>query len=458
MPTRRSFLQQSAWLGAGALLSQASGWMPSIHDKRKPILILGAGLAGLSAAFELRQRGIPVLLLEAQKRLGGRVFSHTISSGESLVVELGAEWVGYSHTEIRAFADRFKLTLQNNQFNTHLIYQGKYERAGTWDFSKDWSKKWDFLLKNYGQLPEVEQEKLDQISWWRYLVDNGCSGRDLDLRELMDSTDFGESIRHVSAFSALAEYSSNPPESVNQMDFKFQGGNRVLVEKLADAVGREFIQTNTTITSVTVHDGGVTVRDQSGRSFEGAQLICTLPAFAVTRIEWKPGLPSDQWEALRNLSYARICKNAFLFRERFWKDEDFDLVTDGPSHYIYHGTKHQPSKAGVLIGYSIGDKAMSNALMQEGQRLDALRLSLQPMKKDPRLYYNKQETFYWGSQPHTQGAYAIYRPGQWTATHVIMSQSAGPIHFAGEHLDDEWTGFMEGAIRSGKKAAERITS
>jgi monoamine oxidase len=458
MATRRHFLKQAAWLSAGSAMSLAASSVPWIRQQRDPVIVLGAGLAGLSAAYTLTQRGIPVLVLEAQQRLGGRVFSHRMDKRSDLVIEFGAEWVGYSHTELRALAERFALPLQNNQFNTHLIYGGHYAKPDDWDFSSDWNAKWEAILRDYKQLPDVEKEKLDQWSWWRYLVDHGCSGRDLDLRELIDSTDFGESIRHVSAFSALAEYASNPSESQNQMDLKIVGGNQQLIDKLANAIGRSSIQTGVVVTDVESTVSGIRVRDAQGNVFSGSHLICALPAFAVSRIQWKPALPIEQANALRQLQYARIGKHAMLFSERFWKDEDFDLITDGPAHYIYHGTQGQRGQSGVLIGYSIGDKAMVMDSVSDDQRIALMEASLAPMKKKWRSLLQKQERFYWGKHPHSQGAYAVYRPGQWTTQHLILQQGQERIQFAGEHLDPDWTGFMEGAIRSGRRAAEAIAS
>src|SRR5690606_40500615 len=82
--------------------------------------------------------------------------------------------------------------------------------------------------------------------WWNYLEAAGFTEDDLLIRDLMDSTDFGESIRHVSAFAALAEYAESSP--YNEMDLKIKGGNGMLIEKMADAVGRENILLNHAVT------------------------------------------------------------------------------------------------------------------------------------------------------------------------------------------------------------------
>ena len=199
MTTRRSFLKESAVIVAGTLLS-AGNASAFFTAKPKHVIIIGAGFAGLAAAHELVKKGIKVTVLEARNRIGGRVFSHKIP-GEELVVELGAEWVGNSHTRIHELCKEFKLELMNNQFETHLIYKGNYTAKGQWNYSDDWNTKWKSIISKYEGMTLAQKKKLDSYDWWRYLVNNGCEGRDLDIRELLDSTDFGESIRHVSAFS-----------------------------------------------------------------------------------------------------------------------------------------------------------------------------------------------------------------------------------------------------------------
>jgi len=101
-----------------------------------------------------------------------------------------------------------------------LKYQGKYYKNGDWDYSPEWKKKFQSIIDNYEKLTQADKVKLDKMDWWRYLVNNGCEGRDLDLRELLDSTDFGETIRSVSAFAALAEYAESSEK--NEMYIKIK--------------------------------------------------------------------------------------------------------------------------------------------------------------------------------------------------------------------------------------------
>src|SRR5437870_3281275 len=109
MTTRRDFLKQSAILAAGALILP-DAFNINLNNKPK-IVVIGAGFSGLSAAYKLTQRGFEVTVLEARNRIGGRVFSHVIDKDDNLVVELGGEWVGNSHTRIQELCNEFHLEL-----------------------------------------------------------------------------------------------------------------------------------------------------------------------------------------------------------------------------------------------------------------------------------------------------------------------------------------------------------
>ena len=350
--------------------------------------------------------------------------------------------------------NEFGLELQNNQFDSHLIYQGKYYKNGEWDYSADWKAKFKSIIDKYPKLTQAEKLRLDKMDWWRFLVNNGCEGRDLDLRELFDSTDFGETIRSVSAFAALAEYAESSEK--NEMDLKIKGGNSMLARSIADKIGMDKILLQHSATRVVQNvKGGVKVYCDNGQVFTGDKIICTAPTFAVKKIKWEPGFPADQVNAMNELQYARINKNPLLFKKRFWKDEGFDMVTDQSPHYFYHATKNQPSKKGVLISYSIGEKAAVVANQSDAWREDMVMQTLKPHFNDAKEEFEKMTNYYWGSDKYSFGAYALYGKGQWFRVMPILKRSHIHTHFAGEHLA-EWQGFMEGAINTGEEAAGKI--
>lgn len=453
MSSRRKFIRQSIYAAGGVLIS-SSAFGNFFISKKPKVIIIGAGFSGLAAAYYLHRKKIDFIVLEARNRISGRVFSHTMDEKENLVIELGGEWVGNSHTRIKELCGEFGLELFNNQFDTHLIYKGKYYRNGEWDYSETWKNKFKSILDNYEKLTHADKVRLDKMDWWRFLVNNGCEGRDLDIREILDSTDFGETIRSVSAFAALAEYAESSEK--NEMDLKIRGGNSMLAKKMAEKTGEDKIKLQHAVKRVVQNiKGGVTVYCENGQVFNGDKIICTAPTFAVKKIKWEPGLPADQVNAMNELQYARINKTPLLFSERFWKDESFDMVTDQTPHYFYHGTKNQPSKKGVLISYTIGDKAAVIANQSDEWRMDMIQQTLQPHFGNVKSLLEKQVNYYWGNDPYSYGSYALYGRGQWFGVMPVLKRPHIHTHFAGEHLAD-WQGFMEGAINTGEDAAGKV--
>ena len=450
MSTRRSFLKESAVIVAGTLLS-AQNVQAFFTSRPKHVIILGAGFAGLAAANALVKKGIKVTVLEARSRIGGRVHSYKIP-GEDLVVELGAEWVGDSHTRIKELCEEFELELLNNRFETHLLYKGNYSAKGQWKYSDEWDKKWKAIIGKYEGMTLPQKKQLDNYDWWRYLVNNGCDGRDLDIRELLDSTDFGESIRHVSAYAALAEYAESSEK--NEMDFKIKGGNGMLAERLAAAIGHEHILLDHFVSRVDQRGATVKVTCKNGASFTADKVICTLPTFSMNKVEWLPLLPPEKINAIKSLQYARINKHPVLFSEKFWPG-DFDMVTDLPAHYFYNAAKNQAGTKGVLMSYTIGDKAAVIANQGDAFHTSVINQALQPAFGDVQQKIVSHTNYYWGNDEFSRGAYALYQPGQWFNLMPVLKKPFMHTHFAGEHLAD-WQGFMEGALNTGEDAANAV--
>jgi len=446
---RREFLKV---LGASSL-GLALGAQNLYGQKRKKsCVVIGAGFAGLAAAFKLKNAGWSVTVLEARNRIGGRVFSHSLAQNPNLVCELGAEWVGESHERIKALCNDFKIPLQKHQFDDYLLQNGQVSRPGEWGFSAPARTAFEKIKAGYGKLTALQQAKLDKLDWWTYLEKIGYSPDDLILRDLMDSTDFGESIRHVSAFGALAEYAESSPK--NEMDYKMTGGNSRLAEEFASRVGAENIKLNTLVTEIDQTKGVVTVKTGS-EIFKTDACICTVPVASLNRIKFNPPLASAQAEAAQKLIYSRIIKNSVLYENRFWKDENFSMVSDVTSHFYFHSTQNQSGTEGILTAYAIGEKADVLASQSDARRMKIITNDLTDFNPGAPQLAKGIASYAWQRDKYTEGAYALYRPGQWFGIRPILQRPHGKILFAGEHLAD-WQGFMEGAVETGEAAADSL--
>ena len=459
---RRKFITTLGGVAASAVLA------PSVLTQRRQhsAVVIGAGFAGLAAAFKLKNSGWKVTVLEARDRIGGRVFSHKFKDTD-LVCELGAEWVGESHERIKALCHDFGIPLQRHQFDDYLLRDGRVSRPDEWGFSPPAKAAFEKIIAGYGKLTPVQKTKLDKLDWWNYLEKIGFTEDDLLIRDLMDSTDFGESIRHVSAFAALAEYAESSPH--NEMDYKMTGGNVRLAEEFAKRIGNMNIRLLSQVDTITQRKGTVALTTFNvlpkgpglvppidlRQTFYADAVICTVPIQSLLKIKFDPPLPPTQYEAAQELTYARICKNSVLYDERFWKAENFSMVSDTTSHYYFHSTQNQPGRQGILTSYAIGEKADVLASQSDERRMKIVAGDLTDFNdKAPKLARGIA-SYAWQRDPYTDGAYALYRPGQWFTIRPILQRPHGKVLFAGEHLAD-WQGFMEGAVETGEAAAALI--
>jgi len=438
--------------------------------KPKECIVIGSGLAGLAAAYRLSLKRWKVTVLEATSRVGGRVMTYRFSGAPDLNCELGGEWIGTDHKEMRRLCAKLHLPLQKHQYaNSFWSQQGRprFFAPGAWCMSNASRKIWGKFQKQFKGPAPGDLRQLDKLDWWAKLSELGFDRDDLLRRDLMDSTDFGETIRMNSAYTAATEYLSSPGQRVNdtdEMDSKVRGGNERLVHALADAIGCHNIRMNCEVTKITQPRGRVVVAIRGQTSVVADFCICAIPAHCLVRIRWGRRPPKDKIAAAKQLQYARITKSAVLCGRRFWpqpKKGGFSVCTSLASDFCFDSTQGQGGKRGILCSYAVGDKAddiassplaeLKNWIVEDVAHAFGL-----PWRPDTSghvaLAIQRQA---WQADPFTGGAYAFYRPGQWFTVRNALAQPFGRVFFAGEHIAD-WQGFMEGAVVTGKDAADDV--
>jgi monoamine oxidase len=455
--SRRKFLQTAGVAALGVPLVFNDSF--AIQRRKYSAVIIGAGLAGLAAAHVLKQAHWDVTVLEARERLGGRVLSYSFKDSD-LICELGGEWVGESHERMKALCHDFGIELKDHRFEASLMRNGVVSRPNRWDFSPQAKTAFEKFRKSYEGYKhdnekrfESYKRRLDSYDWWTWLEEIGFSEDDLLLRDLQDSTDFGESIRHVSAFAAASEYFESSP--ANEMDYKMVGGNSRIIDEFASRIGKSSIHLNTMVEEIQQpRSGRVIVKARNG-TFSADACICTVPSRVLDKIRFTPDLPSDHKAAAERLQYSRIIKNSVLFDRRFWGEEDFSMVSDVTSHYYFHSTKDQPGRQGILCSYAIGEKADVLAAQDNARRSEIITRDLIPFNANAPQLARAIQSYAWQRDRFTGGAYAFYRPGQWFTIRDVLKRQHGNVLFAGEHLAD-WQGFMEGAVVTGEEAAKTL--
>jgi monoamine oxidase len=435
--------------------------------EKRTCIVIGAGLSGLAAARALSKARWKVTVLEARDRIGGRVFTHRfdIEGARHLYCELGGEWIGNGHKKMKGLCREFELEpLLHHAFDFSFLEGGRIKdrfKVGAWPFSKKALTIFTTLREEAKNWSPRTQEILDRKDWWTILRDRGFTSEELLRRDLMDSTDFGESIRQVGGFSAAAEYFTGNKN--DEMDFRVKGGNIKVTEGLEKVIKRRggSIPLRREVEKIRQDHAGVHVTVTGGHTYQASFCICTVPARTLTKITFEPRLPDDQWDAAKQLQYARIMKTVLLFQERFWLEKGskrFSCFTDGASDFVFDSTLYQPRPYGILCSYAIGDKADDLNAVYRRDPVELKRLiqkdlaSIFPGAEPNAVAIQAQP---WQADEYTQGAYALYRPGQWFGLRAILQEPHMRVYFAGEHLADE-QGFMEGAVATGQDAAENV--
>lgn len=442
-----------------------------MRNKQIHCVVIGTGLAGLAAAYRLSQHGCKVTVLEARDRLGGRVLTHRFVGAPRLNCELGGEWIGKNHAHMLDLCKSLGLPTQPHQYSNSFwdgVTPIRLIPPGEWCMSAEAKQIWEAFAARFKTYGAKQWKEMDKIDWWTQLKLLGFSRDDLLRRDLMDSTDFGETIRMNSAYTAATEYLPTKNEHVDdtdEMDFKVVGGNSNLVDALADAIGRDNIRTNHAVVAIRHKSNRVLIEVDSGSPSTSADYcVCAIPARCLLDIDWGRNPPQGKLEAAKELQYARITKTAVLCSHRFWPSPvkgGFSVCTNLASDFCFDSTYGQNGAQGILSSYAVGDKADDIASSPQDELkywivedvAHALHLNWDEKQSLTTAVACQQQA--WQADRFTQGAYAFYRPGQWFSVMPALKKRFRRVFFAGEHIA-EWQGFMEGAVTTGYDAAEAI--
>jgi monoamine oxidase len=464
-------------------------------EKGKRITILGAGIAGLVAAYELERLGHQVEILEGSDRIGGRIFTHRFGSGEKAsYAELGAMRIPSEHKHVLHYIEEMGLTDKLCKFmtvfeedNALMNMGGKVFRMK--DAPKIFKQRYDGILADarYGEKTRLF------AAWLKTIVDAVAPGKlreslEKDLNShLMDELEkldldpfFSEDGNTIDLNSFIKANPSFRAACHKDLDMFFgdilvetshdllqlTGGTDQLIERLVKSISAD-IKLNQEIVAMEVLENGTKISWRENGQLHtkvSEYVLCTIPFSIVRKMELS-GFDADKLDAINNTVYCPATKVAFHCDRPFWKDNGIK----GGASVSGEGTRqsYYPSVANnaFLASYTIGDDADKMGMMPEAERyayVEKVLSQLHPELETDGMVLDKA-TIAWGNYKWSVGGCSIPWGGEETnqlQQHFYYLEAARPqnrLFFAGEHCS-KYPAWIQGSLESALEAIYEIVA
>jgi monoamine oxidase len=481
--TRRQLLQRA---GAGAAAALVADGGAAAARGAPTVIVIGGGLAGLSAARSLVHRGHRVRLYEASDRLGGRVWTLRGFLAAGQVTEHGGEFISSEHTAMRGLAEKFGLRLENTlryPAGTRDVYHfdgGVYPLHAA---ARDWAEAYPIFRDavHAARYPTTWDRStpagraLDHMTveeWIETRLPGGLGSR---LGALVANScvgEYGGDVAHQSALNIvyLLGFDSRRDLSLAGTDEKFhvRGGNDQVPAALAAGLRAE-VETGTELVALRRRPSGVcvcTFARRGGSHFEATadRVVLALPFTMLRRVDLsRARLTARKLDAIRHLPMGTNAKLHVQFRDRYWYGLGADGNTYADTGYesSWEVTTAESGRPGVLVQYTGGRLGRYPGMPAHGPADPALvrrfLRQLEPVLPGGGSRWNGRGWLdHWTAHPWTHGSYSYWGPGHYTRFAGYEGVPEGAIHFAGEHTSLNFQGYMEGAVRSGRRAAREI--
>ena len=477
---RRAFLKASVFSSAAISLDPqlfADDGQLAPSTKPQKIMIVGAGIAGLVAAFELMRSGHEVTVLEARMRPGGRIYTLRDSFADDLYAEAGAVDLGEGYPLLLRYVRELNLPLDEVPVAPKRVF---FVQGRRYVVLAGQEPDWPYQLR-------TEERKLGQAGLWRKYVapaitrigDPSGSGwpsssalqydqttfRDFLLKEgvsqeaveLFRFTLNGDDYDHLSALQSLLweDFLTR-----NTTPMVLRGGNDQLPKAFARRLG-ERIHYGAAVTKIEQDAKKVRVTAlQSGvqQQLEADRAIVAIPFSVLRKVELDSSFSPDKRRVISNLHYEDTTGVFLQSRRRFWSDQGIDgnSATDLPISLVVDHTATQPGSRGILQSQTESQAARRVWAMDPEARLRWTVPYMEQLHPGFAANFEGGTSFCWGEEPWSLGAWAYFAPGEMSTFYPHVARSEGRVYFAGEHTATSMT--LEGAAASGLRAAKAAST
>jgi monoamine oxidase len=450
--------------------------MPDPQTRDADLVVIGAGLAGLSAARTAAAAGASVVVVEARDRVGGRVLNEDIGGGN--VVEVGAQWIGPTQDRLAALAARLGV----ETFPTYGEGENVIEYGGR-------------LRRYRGTIPRINpvvlldveraQRRLNRMArrvpldapweaphaadldgqtaatWMRrnLVTRAGRMLLELGIEAVWAAQPEDMSLLHVLFYihSAGSLEMLFDTEGGAQQD-RFVGGSQRIPILMAQELGRENVLLGSPVRMVRRGEHGVTV-EADGATVRARRAVVAVAPTLAGRIAYDPPLPGFRDQLTQRMPLGTVAKCMAIYDEPFWRSENLSgqgTSDAGPVKLTFDNTP-PGGTPGVLLGFLEGRQARELGRLHANERrvavLDCFARLFGPRAGRPDAYVERL----WAEEEWSRGCYGCHMPtGAWTAYGPALREPIGPLHWAGAEYATVWNGYMDGAVRSGEAAASAV--
>ncbi len=480
--TRRRFVREAGVAAVG--LTALGRTAPPARAASAPrIAIVGAGLAGLSAAHSLREAGYAATVYEASNRVGGRCWTLRGAFADGQIAEHGGELIDQSHTAIRQLAQGLGLTLDNllraeaNGTEMSGYFDGaaySYAQMSV-DLNGAWQKiHKDVSAANYPTTWSSYTQRgweLDHMSIVDWIEESIPGGMGSKLGQLLDvayNIEYGGESSEQSSLNLLylLGYSGQGKFRIfgpSNEKYHVSGGNDQIIDRLAERLPGQIV---TGMELVAIRQGPstwtLTFRNGSGTTTVTADRVVLALPFTILRSSVdlsKAGFEPRKLTAIREQGMGTNSKLHVGFSSRFWNGLGLNGETFSDTGYqnTWEVSRSQPGRSGILVNYTGGAIGASFGSGTPQTRAKKFLSQLEPVLPGATAAWNgKAALDYWTSYPWTKGSYSYWKVGQYTSFAGIEGTRQGSCHFAGEHTSLDFQGYLNGAVESGQRAASEI--
>lgn len=492
--SRREFLRYAATAAGGAWLGGARAVAAALADGEAPVVILGAGLSGLTAAYRLQQAGVPWRLYEASPRFGGRVYTRRGFNADGMFCELGGELVDSDHAALRGLARELGLPLQSLAPTKAGVSRNIYVFGGLTYTDAQLTRALEpFVARVREDLRSIfhgvprreivysdhfDSARFDKMTLREYL--DSLTGVDRWVRssiEMAYVTEMGVEADRQSALNLLllvGDEVRGDFELFGESDetYRVVGGSGALTDELGRRLG---LSDDGTASYKPRHEL-IKISDKGSRlaltfstpggivETSASRAVCTIPFGVLRGVEgvFDLDLSPRKKLSIREMGYGNNAKLMMGFSERSWRlgagyapRSNGGVFTDLPSQSFWETSRLQPGTRGIITNYTGAAAGRARSLSDLRQTLADLETIFPGVR---RQFDGSAALMNWTRYAYSRGSYICPAPGDYGRHYgsARETECGGRLLFAGEHTSPEGAGYMNGAVDSANLAARAL--